>query len=541
MKKGHRPGVLTLVDPNGPGTAYARVMTSESGRPGRGSRSTSSGRPTLRSVSESEKPVVPRRKKKRKDDPAYDLDAWLFSTRKIAVVVSLIVLIAIGISLYFRHESEISPESQAKKEVDQAEDFSKRAARSSFLDDHRRAYEEGLVSLERARIELAGKDWRTAKNLAIDAQVKLETVIQAIALPDGVFQEVDGTVELQRGGQGSFAPTRAKVALSSGDFVKTGKDSFAEIRTSDGQIESVRSETLFEFTKRLDPSTHRNQISLNMQVGRINLQTSKDSSTRIVTPNRTMIEQAPNTSSLITVAPNKTVELTVYDGAGARIQRPDGKTFAVGTREMVRQKTSGAFAPALRLPETPALVEPIDNAAISLKSTNLVKLAWMPVDGAKRYHLQITRNRWFRNPEKDIPDRKKTDAVIEIGTEGTYFWRVAAVSGDGTHGEFTAPRRFRFTTGFATASEPEGAAPAKAAPALSVDDTSPIGNVLILSGQTDPGAVVTVAGEPASVDGSGRWLITYTFKSIGINRITIKATSSGAESRVVKTFKYEEQ
>ena len=67
-----------------------------------------------------------------------------------------------------------------------------------------------------------------------------------------------------------------------------------------------------------------------------------------------------------------------------------------------------------------------------------------------------------------------------------------------------------------------------AEPALRITDPSPgatiDGSIVLLRGETDPGAVVTANGEPVFVDGNGEFVEELTLQQ-GLNRIMVRATN----------------
>ncbi len=76
------------------------------------------------------------------------------------------------------------------------------------------------------------------------------------------------------------------------------------------------------------------------------------------------------------------------------------------------------------------------------------EFAWGRVDGASRYHLEISADQSFRTVvEQTLVSGTRTE-LHKLDTQrlrpGTYFWRVAAVDAAGSQGAWTAPRDFRY-------------------------------------------------------------------------------------------------
>ena len=76
------------------------------------------------------------------------------------------------------------------------------------------------------------------------------------------------------------------------------------------------------------------------------------------------------------------------------------------------------------------------------------EFAWGRVDGASRYHLEISPDPSFHDVLEHTLVRGTTTELRSLDVErllpGTYFWRVAAVDAAGLRGPWTAPRDFRY-------------------------------------------------------------------------------------------------
>ncbi len=76
------------------------------------------------------------------------------------------------------------------------------------------------------------------------------------------------------------------------------------------------------------------------------------------------------------------------------------------------------------------------------------EFAWGRVDGASRYHLEISSDESFRSVvDHTLVGGTSTELrSLDIARlrPGTYFWRVAAVDAAGSRGPWTSPRDFRY-------------------------------------------------------------------------------------------------
>lgn len=92
-------------------------------------------------------------------------------------------------------------------------------------------------------------------------------------------------------------------------------------------------------------------------------------------------------------------------------------------------------------PAAPALVAPADGASVTVPFT----ISWAEVSGAGGYHWQLSRSSTFdtvvEHNDRLLPGAATTDAVISGLPDGTWFWRVQAVSRELEVGAWSGPRR----------------------------------------------------------------------------------------------------
>ena len=154
---------------------------------------------------------------------------------------------------------------------------------------------------------------------------------------------------------------------------------------------------------------------------------------------------------------------------------------------------------------------------------------------AARYRIQISRSRLF------VPDATEVDWTtgpgpptrVKVSREGSYFWRVAAIDPPGVPSDWSAVRRFKMADGASPA-----AGDTESPPELTVSPPQQMGNLFLIFGKTEPGAVVTVNAEPADVEADGSFKKTMTVERDGYAMLVIKAVdASGNETvRRVRVF-----
>jgi hypothetical protein len=101
-------------------------------------------------------------------------------------------------------------------------------------------------------------------------------------------------------------------------------------------------------------------------------------------------------------------------------------------------------APANGALPTPALLDPGAGASVEA----LPAFAWAPVAGAETYDFQLSADRNFNSPvlgrgEGSFSTRNTRATVKKTLPNGTYWWRVRAVSKSGDTSAWTQPRSFK--------------------------------------------------------------------------------------------------
>jgi hypothetical protein len=165
-----------------------------------------------------------------------------------------------------------------------------------------------------------------------------------------------------------------------------------------------------------------------------------------------------------------------------------------------------------------------------------VDLKWTKVPEAVRYRLQISRSRLFvpDATEVDLDDRVQTQARVKVSREGSYFWRVAAIDPSGITSDWSLVRRFKMATEPIKAGSGGDTTP----PDLTVFPPQQMGNLFLIYGKTEPGAIVTVNAEPADVEPDGSFKKTITVERDGAAVLVVKSVdASGNETvRRVRVF-----
>jgi hypothetical protein len=457
-----------------------------------------------------------------------DLDWFVIPVRKITTWGVVIALVAAGSILGYRAYVRAKPtaEDRARAEIETATGLLAKATNTAgtVRPGSNVARARGL--LEDARGAIGDRHFDEAFRLAVESESYSRRVLGGWGADengDASFIFVEGEVALQRAGRSNFETARQRQPLFDGDFIRTGRNGSAEVMFSDGTLFTIRPGSLFEVRRPSASDVSGSEVK--MVSGAVNVYTATSPST-IATDDATADVERNSRVSLDVAAGEKT-EVTTYRGK-ATVSTGLGTVVLEDRQRVVAAARTGVLSPRIELPDAPRPEAPDDNRTFDPTSGGEVELKWSRVPEAARYRIQISRSRLFVPDanEVDLDNRTGLSAQIKVSREGSYYWRLAAIDRAGYSSDWSAVRRFRMV------SEPIRAGSGDTTPPdLSVLPPQQMGNIFLIFGKTEPGAVVTVNAEPADVGADGSFKKTITIERDGYAMLVIKAVdSSGNET-----------
>jgi hypothetical protein len=459
-----------------------------------------------------------------------DVDWIVFSYASVRrwIIILLVAGAAGTWGYYLYRANHVSPQLRAQRQIDQAEATYKSAEASPEASRFTATLSQAKERLADARNAVDNAKYNDAYNLAIESESLSRRALGRVGhsdIGDATFVALDGEVTIQRAGRGTWEECRLRQSLYDGDFIKTAKSGSAEIMFFDGTLYQLHPDSLFEVKSGQRPDQAKSS-AVDMVSGSIQVYTS-NSPSQVRT--KAVVAEVQRDSE-IGVSVNDKRDTDVSNYRGQAVLRTERDSIVLSDRERVHADASSQRLGAkISLPESPALVDPADNRIFDLKNNADVALRWTSVKEASHYRLQVSRSRLFIPDATplDLSDRRGLSAAIRPHEEGSYYWRVAAISGKGVSSDWTPYRRFRVVADAARTGAPAGTPPP-----LQVETPQQMGNLFLVFGHTDPSASVSVAGKRADVEPDGSFKTTVSVDTEGESQILVKAADAAGRETV---------
>lgn len=443
--------------------------------------------------------------------------------------VALVGAVVAGVLAYL-HEPVEKKAARTLREAVAAREEVRRAGVSDAL---RSEFEQASRLLDDAQEDFARKEYAACLARARDANRRFDLIL-GLANPEfvgsGQIIAVQGKVEVQRANQSEWERARERQWLYNGDFVKTAADASAEIMFSDGTVFRVGPDSLLEVHREARGGREPSRGEVKLEVGQVNVYTVANPS--VVLTDAVQTEVYTDSHVGVDVGQDSSTTVAAY-GGGATVTGSSGERVELATRQAVRAEASGRLSAQLAVPAVPSLRSPPANYLMELDTGNRITLSWNPVAGARGYDLQVSRSRVFAlsGLEVEAKERPATSATLNVMRPGTYYWRVAAVGEGRLRSEWSAPRAFKAFAG-PRVEELTDTTP----PKLEVQRPKQMGNFVLIQGLTEPGATVTINGEPVAVDSDGTFKKAVVLHREGRNELVIRATDpAGNTSERIET------
>jgi len=445
-----------------------------------------------------------------------DLDWYLIPISTLKTI-GLIVLLAVlaGVAGYLAYTAINSDRARAQRMLKDGFALVEQIPNLPDFARRKEAYVQLQESLQNAQKAMGRGEFAGVQTIIADVMQRASGILSdaASGKERGVEEilDMEGKVQVQRKDQGIWEDARPRMPLYAGDFVKTGADGSVRIIASESSSTIILfgPKTLHEVAQ--DSTTVQGGAEPNVKMiyGTTDIFTQSQKIQVKTIQAQAEIDQYSQASFSV----GKDREEIRWDQGSGKVTA-GGRTLDLAALQKV-QVAQGRASAVFPLLAPPKLMEPVNNKIVSFSPGMKLKLQWERTPGAALYQVQVSSSAFF----VDYQEKKKaeTSLAVTVTTPADYYWRVIALDGKGLAGSPSPPFKFRVV--------PPGLNPGrdKAPPSLTASAGSPLGSMCIIKGRTDPGAVVMVNGEEAFMDEDGSFQTNVTLKSVGYNRVVIKA------------------
>lgn len=442
----------------------------------------------------------------------------LDTLRGLTILLAILVLVGAGFFGY-RHWEGWALDRQAGGLIEEARGLYGRLHSRGDLQEFREEAGTGRRLLQEAEQLYADGDLRQAAERGRKSRDVLAAILHVLERKgergEASFISVHGNVEYRRGDRDEWQEVRTRVQLASGDRVRTGSNGSAEIMFEDGTLYTVNPNSSIVITRRR--SAGGNEQTVRMEHGWLGLMTA-ETPTRVEMPDAEA-QVASDSEAIVSYEQGSRTGRIASVRGSVEVSNEGGQRRSLGELEQVVQQGSVLSEPE-PLPPAPQLMAPTDMREVDASRNDELTLTWLPVEGARSYALQVSRNSLFADNVIADSGRRKTSARLGIRGEGSFFWRVAAEDPRGEKGPWSAHRSFRVAAAGA-APEVDGKPPD-----LVIEDAVGYGSIFIVEGRTDPGVRVEINGEPVQVDAQGSFTKTIQLAGEGLSFIEVRASDA---------------
>ena len=312
------------------------------------------------------------------------------------------------------------------------------------------------------------------------------------------FVNLDGRVQVKKVNSVQWVTADYRMALDKGDLIQTGGDGAARVTFADGTTYTVQSDTLVTVEENSVGRDNETRVAMHINSGAVDLATgtwdSPKSKAEVSFSNAVASVQQNSRAAARSDPATSEGEITVSAGT-AQLSTTDGRQhIEIGRWERVTVPPSGGTVIKSNVLAPPDLAQPLNLQPLIVPDPKHapIRFEWKPVPEAVSYELRVSTTSMF---SRIVEDRKLAGTSVEITglDQGDYFWDVLATD---DQKRVSAPSdTFKFTL----ATQGKGQEML-----LEVGSTELHGNVVEITGRTEPGAALIINGEQvADVQGDG--------------------------------------
>jgi len=445
-----------------------------------------------------------------------------------------------GTWVYHQYYYRNSPRGQASSAIRQAEQLLEKAGGQAKTERLQTLRDDARRFLDTARSNFNGSNFNDAKLAAVRSQNYSQKLIDTVrggdtAAKEVRFYKIEGDAKVKRAGQFIWEAADPNLPLSVGDQIKTSSNATAQIIYFDGTVTTIKPGSLLEIKELYEnPTTKVRKVREKLNFGGVSATLTGGNAAGSYHEVSTETASArSHDRSEIEVGfdqTSKQTEVRVHSGQ-ARVAAGE-KEIKVAPSEMIAVGQDSTVVARRSIPRGPQLVQPLDQRVLVYENTEAAttQLVWKGVEGASRYHLQISRRSLLSELALDKSDVRTTTVKLPRLKEGSYYWRVSAVSAEGVESAFSETRKFKIISTEIRDQQD------KVPPKVEVTDFLVFSYQVIINGITEPGAVLSIDGQRVDVFDDGTFTAVVKLNREGKNVLNIVAQDlSGNETQIKRT------
>ena len=303
------------------------------------------------------------------------------------------------------------------------------------------------------------------------------------------FVNLDGKVQVKKVNSVQWVTADYRMALDKGDLIQTTGDGAARVAFADGTTYTVQADTLVTVEENAVGRDSETRVGMHITSGAVDLTTgtwdSPKSKAEVSFSNAVASVKQNSRAAVRSDPATNESEITVSAGT-ADLATTDGRQHVeIGRFERVTVPPGGATVVKTNVLAPPDLAQPLNLQPLIFPDPKHtpVHFEWKSTAEAISYELRVSTTSMF---SRIVEDRKLTGTSFDLAglDPGDYFWDVLASD---AQKRVSAPSdTFKFT--LATQGKGQEMMLEIASPELH-------GNVVEISGRTEPGAALIINGE----------------------------------------------
>ena len=471
---------------------------------------------------------------------------WFTVTYKSLIIWSIVIVVILAVGGYFVYDTFFAKENISKvalKEISKAENLIEKIR--NWQPRKKELIEEPLFLLAQAQEAYSQRRFdvsiaRSRESQSLSSQTLKELEAEESREQHAYFTSIEGDVKMRPRGEVDWLPGKIRVTLKPGDMVKTADNSSAQIMFFDGSTYVIEANSLIVIQESFeDPLSKERKISVKLDSGRADISTPRKNvptSTSAIASSTARAVLGETSRAAMSFQPHlKETSLEVYNGS-AEVTAGNNK-LTVGALEKVTIDANRQLSSKGKLLPTPQLIVPVYDRQFIDKDPKEIKITftWEEVPRVAEYILQISRSSLFANPYLIRAHLNKNSVRLDGFTEGTYYWRVAAVGPAGDQSSYSNYYKFRLRSLIRRIQSGD-----TIPPKLSVDEPIAFGNIFLVSGKTEAGVLLTINNLRIDVEDDGTFKDFITLYKEGRNELIIIAQDPSGNIEVAKKVVYVE-